>query len=121
MRVLGAAEITRLVEWGENKHALDRALVLLRLAHPEASREELIRLPVGVRDRLLLEVRRSLFGSRLDLVVRCKACRLTLEFKMTVEELLVAPPPPAEHSRLERDSYQLSFRLPNSADLAAVV
>lgn len=121
MRVLGAAEITRLVEWGENKHTLDRALVLLRLAHPQASRDELIRLPVGARDRLLLEVRRSLFGSRLDLVVRCKSCRLTLEFKMTVEELLAAPPPSADHSRLELDPYQLSFRLPNSADLAAVV
>jgi hypothetical protein len=78
MRTLRAADITRLVEWGENKHALDRALVLLRLAHPQASREELVRLPMGVRDRLLLEVRRSLFGSRLDLVVHCRSCRLAI-------------------------------------------
>jgi hypothetical protein len=121
MRTLRAADITRLVEWGENKHALDQALVLLRLAHPQASREELIRLPMGVRDRLLLEVRRSLFGSRLDLVVHCRACRLALEFKMTIEELLTAPAPSLEEHELEHEAYCIRFRLPNSADLAAVV
>lgn len=121
MRKLRAADITRLVEWGENKHALDRALVLLRLAHPQAGRDELARLPIGMRDRLLLEVRKSLFGSRLDLVVRCRECRLTLEFKVTVEELLAAPPPSNARQTLDIDGYEITFDLPSSADLAAVV
>lgn len=121
MRTLTAADITRIVEWGADKHVLDRAVMLLRIAHPEAPRDELERLPIGVRDRLILELRRGLFGSKLDLVVRCRPCRQTLEFKITIEQLLELPAPTALEHLLDLDGYELAFRLPNSRDLAAVV
>src|SRR6185436_3105013 len=95
--------------------------MLLRIAHPEAARDELERLPIGVRDRLILELRRSLFGSKLDLVVRCRPCRQTLEFKIGIEQLLELPAPTALEHVLDLDGYELAFRLPNSRDLAAVV
>jgi len=121
MRTLSAADITRVIEWGADKHALDRALMLLRIAHPEAARDELEQLPLGVRDRLVLELRRNLFGSKLALVVRCRHCRQTLEFAITVEQLLALPAPTTREHVLAIDGYELVFRLPNSRDLAAAV
>src|SRR5262245_52511143 len=110
MRKLRAADITRLVEWGENKHALDRAYMLLRISHPQASREDLLQMPIGVRDRLLLEVRRSLFGSKLELVARCASCRLSLEFRMTVEDLLSSATPSGVLHVLTQADFELAFR-----------
>jgi len=121
MRTLTAADITRVVEWGADKHALDRAVTLLRIALPEARRDELEQLPIGVRDRLLLEIRRTLFGSRLDLTVRCRPCRQTLEFAISVEQLLELPAPAAFDHSLHVEDYEVSFRLPNTRDLAAAV
>ena len=121
MRTLTAADITRVVEWGADKHALDRAMTLLRIALPEARREELEQLPIGVRDRLLLEIRRTLFGSKLDLTVRCRPCRQTLEFAISVEQLLEQPAPTAFDHTLQIQDYELSFRLPTSRDLATAV
>lgn len=122
MRSLSAYDIVRLCEWGRNKHALDRALVLLRAAQPSAAPDSLARLPIGRRDALLLALRDRTFGSTFELHVRCPACAEPLEFTMTVAQLSVSPPAPAEEGgALRFDEVELRYRLPNSIDLAAVV
>jgi len=85
-------------------------------------------LTVGDREALLLHLRRLTLGDRLDCVITCPApeCREPMELSLTVSELLVAPDPEPrrEHVvRLETGGEQLDvrFRLPTTADLAAVV
>jgi len=97
MRALGALDLTRAWEWGESRHPVDRALVLLALGLPGMGREELAALPLGRRDALLLRLRALTLGPVLEVFVSCKHCNGSLEFSGTTEELgplgpLTGPP-----------------------------
>jgi hypothetical protein len=122
-RLLSAYDIVRICEWGRDKHALDRALVLLRASSPGADPDALARLPIGRRDALLLALRARTFGSALELSVRCPSCAEPLEFSMTTEQLTVPPPSPggeAPGGTLVHAGFALAYRLPDSLDLAAI-
>jgi hypothetical protein len=120
-RLLSAYDIVRLCEWGRDKHALDRALVLLRAACPGTDPEALVRLPIGRRDAHLLALRRRTFGGELQFTVRCPACAEPLEFSMTAEQLTVRPPGDETEGTLAHAGFEIVYRLPDSRDLAAVV
>jgi hypothetical protein len=120
-RVLSGYDIVRICEWGRDKHALDRALVLLRAACPGADAGALARLPIGRRDARLLALRARTFGPDLVFTVRCPACTEPLEFSMTVEQLTVRPPGEEVEGTLALDGFEIAYRLPDSLDLAAVV
>ncbi len=118
---LEPADIYRICEWGHDKHALDRALVLLRASQPDADPADLVRLPIGRRDGLLLGLRGSLFGERFDMRARCPECEATVEFSMTLGQLLQSAPDEGGEGRVElADGLVLACRLPDSLDLAAV-
>lgn len=119
-RLLSAYDIVRICEWGRDKHALDRAVVLLRAASPGADPDALARLPIGRRDALLLGLRGRTFGSDLHFTVRCPACAEPLEFSMTVEQLTVPPPGEAAEGTLAHEGFTIGYRLPDSLDLAAI-
>jgi hypothetical protein len=120
MRPLSAYDIVRITEWGHDKHALDRALVLLRAAAPGTSPDELARLPIGRRDALLLRLRRSTFGSSLEVRISCPICADRMELAVTVEQLLVASPPLPAELVLTHAGLEIRYRLPNSLDLASI-
>lgn len=117
MRPLNAQDIVRICEWGRDKHALDRALVLLRVASPGVDPAALARLSIGQRDRLLLELRARVFGPKLEVLVLCPQCRDRLELSLTTDELRV-PSPEAPRGPLVVGDYALDYRLPDSLDLA---
>ncbi|QRK06092.1 hypothetical protein JQX13_39140 [Archangium violaceum] len=119
MRQLSAHDIVRICEWGRDKHALDRALVLLRAASPGVDPAALARLSIGRRDALLLELRAQAFGQKLEVLVPCPKCRERLELEFTADELRV-PAPETPRSPLEVQGYALDYRLPDSLDLAAL-
>jgi hypothetical protein len=120
LRKLQPGDIFRICEWGSDKHDLDRAIVLLRVADPSANREELVRLPIGQRDALLLRLRAETFGERFDIQVRCPKCGERLEFSVDAAQLLLKHPDSDQDGVLESDGWSLRYRLPNSADLAFV-
>jgi hypothetical protein len=123
MRQLSALDVVRVCEWGKDKHALDRAVVLLRAASPDADPAALARLSVGSRDALLLALRGRTFGSKLEMLARCPKCNDPLEFATTVEALTLPPPEPGAPARERRfafDEYEIAYRLPDSYDLAAI-
>lgn len=120
MRALSAHNIVRLWEWGQDKHPVDRALMVLSLAQPELSGPELARLSVGQRNARLLTVRERTLGARLDGFAKCPRCGEALEFDVGVGDIL-HPEVVDQEFVLEHDGYTLHCRLPNSADLAAVV
>ncbi len=118
MRALTATELLSVWENGGAMSAPRRALLLLGAAAPETTPEMLGRLSVGQRDDLLLQLRASAFGPRLEAKADCPHCGEKLEMSFGTDDL--RPPPAAAPSAalaLEFAGHSLTFRLPSSFDL----
>ena len=82
--------------------------------------DELARLPIGERDRLLLDVRIGAFGSSLNGETTCPSCSTRLEVSLDARDLLISTPViDASDFMLSDDAVTVRFRLPDSTDLAA--
>lgn len=101
--------------------AAEKALLLLALARPEASREALGATPIGARDRALFELRASLFGDELQALASCSACNEQLELALHVGAFLAgaAAREPATQASLVAGDIGLRFRLPTTDDALA--
>jgi hypothetical protein len=121
MHALSAAELLNVWERGLSQSQTERALTLLSAACPEAAPESLAKLSVGNRDALLMTLREWTFGSQLRCVATCSRCGEKLELNFSVSELRLGPAATStDPVSLSFEGYELSFRLPNSQDLAAV-
>src|SRR5688572_10151981 len=87
MRALSASDVLRIWEQGSSHTLLGRALLLLAAADPDAAWEDLAALPIGVRDRRLVELRAATFGERMPLSARCPACDEALELALTAAQI----------------------------------
>jgi hypothetical protein len=117
---LSARDIVRAWDWGRDKHAVDRALVLLALAEPNQDSVPLADLSVGQRNGRLLTLRERLLGPTLRGLATCDACGTVLTFAAPVAAFQHAEPEHLEHT-LDLEGVRLHFRLPTSRDLAEVV
>lgn len=120
MRTLHATDLLEIWDRGRDRHPVDRALVVLAFAFPELGWDELGALPIGERNRLLLWMRATTFGPRLELVTSCPACSEQLEFDFTFPLERYAPSPPREVETTLAAGERLRLRLPDSRDLAAI-
>ncbi len=120
---LGEHEILRVWELGLRQHPLDRALTILAIAFPGSSRDELAALSIGQRDTHLLTIREKTFGSHLAGLAQCPTCHDRLEFTLQTTDLhVMANVNSVEHvHHLVVDGYAVSFHVPTSLDLAAIV
>ena len=117
---LTAAELIQVWENGRERPPVMQALLLLAAAFPQEPLQTLAELPVGQRDRRMLELRRWLFGPRLESVVVCPQCGERLELTFDVSQIQVPAFPQAPGSwELEHAGFYLRFRLLNSQDLLA--
>lgn len=121
MRALSATELLDVWEQGFNQPLLQRALTLLAAGCPEVPPDELAQLSIGQRDAGLLALRELTFGPQCSAVATCPMCseKSELEFltsNFQSEGVFEAPP----EMELKLDGFELCFRLPTSADLAAV-
>lgn len=95
-------------ELGVNRSPIDRALVLLWAGMPENSSSH-ADLPLGLRDRHLLELRGKTFGDILDCKIECPNCDETLELSLSVtalsENLNI---PVKEYIQIEGEGFQLT-------------
>lgn len=119
VRPLTAADILDLWERGASLHPVERDLLVLAVASPTETLEDLAALTLGQRDARLLELRRQTFGPRLNGFSRCPACDEPLEFSLRVADLWGdAPLPQADETHaLQVDDLAVCFRLPTSLDL----
>ncbi len=92
-RSLSNQELLAVWELGEDKHDADKALLMLAMAHLDMPWEDLVRLPLGSRDGLLIQLRTRLLGGHLPVGTQCPACHERLEFETSADELLSACPP----------------------------
>jgi hypothetical protein len=96
-----------------------RELIVLAAAC-DTTVADLARLPVGERDRLLLELRARTFGDRLDCETSCPSCGAHLELALSAAELCEsAAHPAAADFEVLVDGERLTQRLPDSSDIAA--
>ncbi len=113
---LGEAQLLELWERGRDCHRVDRGLLLLGAALPDAPYGELADLPVGARDAALLALRRTLCGPHLEAFVACPRCNERLEITVDSSVLELAGP---TTSSCQAGGHR--FRLPTSRDLAVAV
>lgn len=119
MRTLSALDLVRAWETGRDRHAVDRALLLLALAYPDLTRDQLNALTIGQRNGRLLALREQMLGSQLNAYAECPQCREALEFSIDARSL--RSPEPAEPTfTLAIDGLEVRLRLPDSLDLAAI-
>jgi hypothetical protein len=120
MRIFSANDYLMLWEQGEALHPVDRALLVLSCALPENSYDTLACLPLGRRDRLLMEVRRAHFGDRIEAHAVCGACAERVEFELSCSALLANTQTADSGSgKITLNETLLELRCPNSLDLAA--
>jgi hypothetical protein len=120
MPTLADEQLIRLWELGEERHAVDQALLLLLAANPEATLDEVAQLTVGQRNQRLLRLRASTFGPQLSAAAACPNCDEQLTFSIHVDDL-DRPQPDALNGQLVVDGFEVDYRLPDSRDLAAIV
>lgn len=110
-------------ERGDGLSRTGRALALLSVALPRVSRSDLLDLPMGRRDQLLLRCRVDLLGDTLQGSVRCPACGADQAFALDVTaDLLsqgVALDAP-ERADLDLDGRRFTVRVPTGRDVLAV-
>src|SRR5919197_70002 len=129
MRALSASELLAVWERGLSQTPFERALGLLGAACAGEPPEALARLSVGERDARLLTLREWTFGRQLVGLVSCPGCGEQLEINLDAADLRVGPEAGDGRDaagamsgplRVTAGEYEVSFRLPNSSDLAAV-
>ncbi|MFC7309599.1 hypothetical protein ACFQVC_35980 [Streptomyces monticola] len=117
-----AADLLATWEAGLGHDGFGRALLLHRAARPEldGDGEALLSLPVGAREADLFALRRALFGERMQVRLDCAACGEDMEFDLDAGEFARSLGPPGESVlRLAEDGWEVEFRVPAVADLAA--
>src|SRR5262245_42158363 len=108
-------------ERGLGQSRVRQAVALLTLVSPEDAPEALATLSIGRGHARLLSLREQLFGTQLMSVALCPQCAQRLELAFQVGEIRAGTSDPQpETLMVEADGYVVAFRLPTSADLAAV-
>jgi hypothetical protein len=129
MRPLSASQLLSLWEYGLAQPGWQRALILLAGALPDSSPEALASLPLGRRDAQLLVLRENLFGPQLTGMATCPSCGERLELSFDVADIQAEGLSEAEDEQarasdgrlsLAINDYAVTFRLPNSLDLAEI-
>lgn len=115
MIALDERRLLTLWDMAVERHPIDRALILLAdLAEAPAD------LPIGERDRRLLELRAALFGSRIETTATCADCGQRLDLVFTAEQAIGSGAMEQAVVEAACGSVRLTLRQPTSRDLAAV-
>jgi hypothetical protein len=120
MRALEAAEALAVWERIGVKPTVDRPVALLAAVGGSDSRDELAALPIGQRDALLLRLYAATFSDRLDGLAHCPECGTAVELTASCATLLAEQARAAPPAPVRAGGYTVTWRLPNTADLAAV-
>jgi hypothetical protein len=123
MRPLSNSSCLQVWERGRRLHSLDRGLLALSFALPQAESvpeaEAVADWPLGRRNQALLQLICLSFGSRLNAWAACDHCGEKLELALDATDFLATasdePAPPVITVR------ERTFRLPSSRDLAQII
>jgi hypothetical protein len=119
-RPLTEHELLSIWERGEGQRPSRRALALLSGAAPDATTAELAAVPIGRRDRSLIELRQQLFGSAFEGVTKCPACDEEVELTFDAREVTRDPSVEPSELRVVDGPYDVEVRIPSTDDLAVI-
>ena len=123
MRALTATELLAVWENGTSQPPAQRAITLLAPVCAGAPPDELARLPIGRRDARLLDLREQTFGPHLLSLSECPKCGAPIELEFDVADIRTETDGAARETAapitLRQGHFEMTFRLPNSLDLAA--
>lgn len=123
MRALSTAELLTVWERGTSQPPTHRAISLLAPVCADAPPHELAQLPIGRRDAHLLTLREQTFGPRLLSLSECPKCGARIELEFDVADIRaeseIGAAEIAVPITLRRNNFAVTFRLPNTLDLAA--
>jgi hypothetical protein len=111
-----------LLDGWERARALERPwseLALLALTEP-GPRANLALLPIGERDRRLLELRSAVLGRRMEAEIDCPACGERLELELDAQQLQADGPVGADRT-VRYAGRTVDVRPPDSNDVAAAL
>ncbi len=117
MDILGNADFIKLWENGYRLHPLDKALLAILSAFPEAVNENVADWPLGRRNQALAQFHTAHFGSQLLGWTVCDQCGKKLEFAIDGRELLTRLDDGDKQPITVKDC---RFRVPTSRDLARI-
>ena len=112
---LTAPDLLRLLEAGHGRGPLDRGLLLLEHASPQADLDLLWSMSLAERDRRLVALRRATFGSAMEVTTRCPDCETALETPMDLRLLSELPAPDDPVAVHGHGGFR--FRLPSTLSL----
>lgn len=111
------ADILGVWERGAAADHVARALLLAAAADHPPNRP-VAQLPVGVRDRLVLDLRERWYGRRIEAVARCPGCGVELDLEFTVDDARwAAQGGGAEAHEVQAEGYRVRIRPLTSRDL----
>lgn len=113
----GQAELLGIWERGEGQWPWRRALALLTGAAPGVADDQLASMPIGRRDAALLDLRERLFGSAFTGVTTCPACEQEIELTFDASEVRRTATDSAGPFTISTGACEVTFRLPDTADL----
>ena len=119
MAALSSYDLLKVWDAGYSHSSVDRALILLAAAYPEAASKALAELSIGERNSRLMRLRAITFGSQIQAISNCPNCGEPVELDVWHDQLSVAHQD-AGPLFVHLDGHHVDFRPPNSGDLAAV-
>jgi hypothetical protein len=124
MTTLTASRLLVIWERGLNRPLPRKTFDLLAAAYPGIDAGTCAALSIGDRDVRLLLLREHLFGSALANIAHCPQCGQPVEWQADTPGLRLQAPREETTPQLysvQCDGYEVSFRLPNSIDIDAVL
>jgi hypothetical protein len=97
----------------------ERAVALAAAARPPAPAAEIAELPLGRRDARLLRLRSAWAAPALESIATCPSCGEQVEFAPDAGVILAEAAGASAPEPLEVDGTVVTWRLPNSTDMAA--
>lgn len=122
MYPLSPQKLLNVLEQGWSQSWTQRALSLVLTACPESAPEAVAALSIGRLDAWLLTLREGTFGSRIEGLMPCPICGERLEMSFDTADIRAGSMlhEHQEQNLLSLQGYEISFRLPNVADLSAI-
>jgi hypothetical protein len=107
-------------EKSHNRHPLEAALIILNTVIPSKSKKDFAWMNIGNRNLFLFHIREKFFGKKINMLTSCPNCNAELESIFTFDAtLLNEKTNNTELFEFSPEDYQITYRLPNSYDLAS--